>query len=324
MDKNALKELEETIIRDYGNTAGIVVCKNGETVYEHYFGGYAPNNALHVFSVTKSVFSLLLGIALDQGRIESADQKVLDFFPDYTPPQGEKTIQKITTENLLTMTAPYKYDNEPYEQFFISPDPVRDALNYLGGDKPIGRFNYAAIGGAHILSGILSKAIGRPILDFANEYLFGPMDIDVPRNIVLNSAAEHMAVMNSKAAKGWAVDAQGLNTAGWGLFLTPADMAKIGQLCLNRGAWQGRQLVSARWLDTCTAPHSRWDEMGLDYGYLWWIIDKDSFAAMGDGGNVIYVNKKKRLAVSVAAAFAAEPKDRIELIKTRIEPLFAD
>ena len=322
MKQKKIEELEKTINNQYGNIVGIIVQKNGIKLYENYFHGYTADNAIHVCSVTKSVFSALLGIAIDKGHIKNTEQKVLDFFPDYTVMEGEKTIQSITIKNLLTMTAPYKYKTEPFEAFFASRNPIQDALNFLGGDGPVGEFNYSAIGGTHILSGILVSATGQSVLDFAKENLFSPLGIQGMHNVVLHNKEEHIAVMNDKNSSGWVVDPQGINTASWGLFLTPADMTKIGQLYLNGGMWDGKQIVPAWWVEECTTQHSRWGK--LSYGYLWWIIDNKEhiYAALGDGGNVIYVNAKKRLVVSIASLLMPDVKDRIKLIREYIEPMF--
>lgn len=322
MNQIRINEIETAINRDYGNIAGMIVQKNGTKVYEKYFNGYTADNAVHVYSVTKSVLSALIGIAIDQGYIGSLDQKVLAFFPDYQVKDGEKTIQKITLKHLMTMTAPYKYETEPYELFFTSQNPIQDALDLLGGNGIIGEFNYSAIGGTHILAGILARATGQSILDFAEKYLFAPMGITVPHNLLLRSEEEHMRVMNDKTTRGWVVDPQGINTGSWGLFLTPEDMAKIGQLHLDGGRWLGKQLVSAAWIAESTKEHRRWDK--LLYGYLWWIIDDQahSFAALGDGGNVIYVNNKNNMVIAIASLLVPDARDCIELIKTTIEPAF--
>lgn len=323
MDHNKLVKLELMINQDYPNIAGISVQKNGGNVYENHFHGYTAANSFHVFSVTKSIFSILIGIAIDQRHIKDTSQPVLDFFPDYKPLDGEKTLQKITIRHLLTMTAPYKYQTEPYEMFFASPNPIRDALDLLGGEGPVGNFHYSAIGGTHILAGILANATGSPVLDYAAEYLFNPLGIHVPHNIILHDKEEHIATMNDKNTKGWVVDPQGINTASWGLFLTPSEMAKIGQLYLNGGLWDGKQIVSAGWIEESTREHSRCPQpIGLSYGYLWWLIDKDSYAAMGDGGNAIYVNTKNKLVIALAAVFLPDVKDSISLIKEYIEPIF--
>lgn len=322
MNQIRINAIETVINRDYGNIAGMIVQKNGIKVYEKYFNGYTADNAVHVCSVTKSVLSALIGIAIDQGYIGSLDQKVLAFFPDYKVKDDEKTIQEITLKHLMTMTAPYKYKTEPYELFFTSQNPIADALDLLGGNGIIGEFNYSAIGGTHILAGILAQVTGQSILDFAEKHLFGPMGIRVPYNLLLRSEKEHMAVMNDKNTSGWVVDPQGINTGSWGLFLTPEDMVKIGQLYLDGGRWQGKQLIPAAWIAESTKEHSRWDK--LLYGYLWWIIDDQvhSVAALGDGGNVIYINNKNNMVIAIASLLMPEARDRIELIKTTIEPAF--
>lgn len=323
MNQDKIKELDKMINKDYSNITGLVIQKNGTKIYEKYFNEYTIDNAVHVYSVTKSVVSTLIGIAIDEGNIKSVDQKVLDFFPYYSVNAGEKTLQEITIKNLLTMTAPYKYKTEPYEKFFTSLNPIEDALDLLGGEGSIGEFNYSAIGGTHILSGILAKATERSILDFATEKLFSPLGIKVPHNIVVRNKEEHFAVMNDKNTSGWAVDPQGLNTASWGLFLTPVEMAKIGQLYLNNGIWNDKQIVSAQWISESTREHSRCVPWGnLAYGYLWWLIDGESYAAMGDGGNIIYVNTRNQMVISIASLFIPEAKDRIEFIKGFIEPSF--
>ncbi len=324
MNQENIKELENAINSDYSNIAGIIVQKNGRKLYENYFNGYTAENALHVYSVTKSIFSVLIGIAIDKGHLKSVDQKVLDFFPDYTVKTGEKTIQSVTIKNLLTMTAPYKYKFEPYEEYFASENWVKAALDLLGGEGPTGEFLYTPIIGTHILSGILVKATGQPVLDFAAENLFSPLGINVPHNVVLRDKEEHITFAQGKNNSGWVVDPQGINTASWGLNLTPVDMAKIGQLYLNGGIWAGKQILSAGWIAESTKVHSRWDK--LSYGYLWWIINDNehAYAAMGDGGNVIYVNTKKQMVISIASLFMPEAKDRIELILERIEPIFED
>lgn len=96
----------------------------------------------------------------------------------------------------------------------------------------------------------------------------------------------------------------------------------MGQLYRDGGRWQGKQLVSAAWIAESTKEHSRWDK--LLYGYLWWIIDDqaDSFAALGDGGNVIYINNKNNMVIAIASLLMPDARDRIELIKTKIEPVF--
>ncbi|SHH62473.1 serine hydrolase domain-containing protein [Clostridium intestinale] len=322
MNQRKKIEFERIISNNYNNIAGIVVQKNGKLLYENYFNKYTASNSVHIASVTKSIFSALIGIALEKKHIKSLEQKVLDFFPYYKILEGEKAIQNITIRHMLTMTAPYKYKKEPYEKFFESDNWIEAALDLLGGKEPSQEFTYSAIIGTHILSGILVKATGKSVFDFAKENLFTPLEINVKQNITLATKEEYMAFLQDKNISGWATDPQGINTAAWGLTLTPMDMAKIGQLYLDKGLWNGSEIVPKWWVDESTIKHSTWDK--LSYGYLWWIIDNNEhiYAAIGDGGNVIYINEKKKLVISIASLPMEKAKDRIKLIREYIEPLF--
>lgn len=322
MDQIKIEELEQKIKSEYGNTTGIVIIKDGIVSYEKYFKGCTANSRVHVYSVTKSVISILIGIALDKGYIKNVEKKVLDYFPEYKVKRGETKIQNITLRDMLTMTAPYKYRFfAPYIKYFTSSDWVKFSLDLLGGHGKIGIFRYAPLIGPDILSGILVRATGQSVLDFAVKNLFEPIGIKVENNLLFQSKEEQMAFNRSTDISGWVTDPMGIHAAGWGLTLTPMDMAKIGQLYLNGGMWEGKQIISSKWIEDSTIEHSRWKKENLPYGYLWW-VNEDGYAAMGDGGNTIYVNTKKKLVISIAALFVPKARDRIELIKEYIEPVF--
>lgn len=319
-------KMERIISSSYKNMGGIIVQKKGKIVYENYFNDCCADTTFHVFSVTKSIISMLIGIAINKGYIESVEQKVLEFFPDYTVKKGEETIQSVTLKDMLTMTAPYRYKSEPYKEYFSSDSWVKAALDLLGGKGKIGEFRYAPVIGPDILSGILTKATGQSVLEFASEYLFTPLGIHVDNNIIFHNEEEQLAFYTAKNVKGWVADPTGINTAGWGLNLTTMDMAKIGQLYLDDGMWEGKQIVSSHWIEESTREQSRCNQWKLSYGYLWWIIDEKerAYAAMGDGGNVIYVNEEKEMVVSIASLFVPHAKDRIKLIRAYIEPVFEE
>jgi CubicO group peptidase (beta-lactamase class C family) len=312
------------INHDYRNITGIVVRKDGKIQYENYFNECTAASRIHVYSVTKSIISILIGIAIDKGYIKSVDQKVLDFFPDYVVKKREKTIQNITVKNLLTMTAPYKYMLAPYIKYFTSDDCVKFTLDLLGGRGQMGKFRYTPLIGPDILSGILIKATGQSVFDFATANLFSPLGITVESNVTFHSKEEQFAFNKATNISGWVTDGKGVNTGGWGLTLSPIDLAKIGQLYLDGGTWNGEQIVSAKWIDDSTKEHSRWEKLNLSYGYLWWVENGNGYAAMGDGGNVIYVNSKKKLVVSITSLFVPKVKDRLAFIKGHIEPIFED
>lgn len=322
MAQMTIEGLERKISSEYGNTTGVIILKNGIVSYEKYFKGCTADSCVHVYSVTKSVVSVLIGIAVDKGYIKNIEEKVLNFFPEYKVRKRETTIQNITLRDMLTMTAPYRYRFfAPYVKYFTSSNWVKFSLDLLGGHGKIGAFRYAPLIGPDILSGILVKATGQSVLDFAIENLFTPLGIKVENSLSFQNKEEQMAFNQSTDISGWVIDSTGIHTAGWGLTLTPMDMARIGQLYLNGGIWENKQIVSAKWIKDSTMEHSRWKKRNLSYGYLWW-VNEDGYAAMGDGGNIIYVNTKKKLVISIAALFVPKAGDRIELIKKYVEPIF--
>lgn len=325
MNQGKIAEMEATVAADYSNMAGMVIMKEGKAVYEKYFCGCTEADRIHVFSVTKSILSILIGIALDKGYIHSVDQKVLEFYPEYTLKKGEKTIQNVTIKDMLTMTAPYKYKSNPYTKYFTSMDWVKFSLDVLGGKGHIGEFRYAPIVGPDILSGILERAAGQSVFEFAKEYLFAPLGITVEKTVTFHSKEEQMAFYKATDISCWVAGPTGVNTAGWGLTLSPMDMAKIGQLFLNGGVWNGNRIVSEKWVSDSTSEQSRWKQRNLPYGYLWWIDEQDNgYAAMGDGGNIIYVSPDKNMVVASTSLFYPRAKDRIEFIKKYVEPIFEE
>lgn len=320
------EELHNYISATQENICQIAALKNGIVLINDIWHNYKTTDTVHVMSATKSVVSLLIGIALDKGLIKSIDQPVLDFFPDYNIKRGEKTIQQVTIKHLLTMTAPYKYKSEPWTKVCSSADWTVAALDLLGGRAGLtGQFKYSTLG-IHILTGIIAKTSGLSTVDFANRYLFAPLGIEPRTNYFANTAEEHKAFTLSKKPHGnvWFVDPQGVGAAGYGLCMSAVEMSKIGQMCLNDGMYKDKRVISSEWIAESTQPHTRCDG-GYDmlYGYLWWIIDekKHIYAAIGNSGNVIYVNTEKAIVVAVTGYFKPTVFDRIDFIREQIEPL---
>lgn len=322
MNKEQLHTLVE---KQEKNICQIAAYKDGREVYSDTWNGFKEKDACHVMSVTKSVVSLLIGIAVDQGLIKSVEQPVLDFFPEYKVKRGEKTIGQVTLKHLLTMTAPYKYRFEPWSKVCTSDDWTIAALDLLGGRKGItGEFKYSTLG-IHILSGIIAKTSGMATVDFANKYLFEPLGIEHHTNYLAKDEKEHKEFTVSKLPREhvWFCDPQGVGTAGYGLCFSAKDMAKIGMVYLNKGEFNGQRIVSSAWIKESTTPYYQCDKKFacMSYGYLWWIVDKEKniFAAIGDGGNVIYVNPNKNIVIAVASTFKPRIFDRVEFIQKNIE-----
>ena len=327
MNKEELHRLISDSTGNESNICQICALKDGKTVYEDCWHGYQTAEAVNVMSVTKSVMALLTGIAIDQGRIRSTEQKVLDFFPGYTVKRGEKTIHAVTLRHLLTMTAPYKYRSEPWTKVCTSDDWTAAALDLLGGRSGItGEFKYSTLG-IQILSGVIENASGMKCIEFANKYLFAPLEI--PEHVIHGASSKEDQfdyLMNKRTRRNeWYSDPKDTVTAGWGLCLSASDLAKIGQLVLNAGIYEGQQVISERYLREMTAPYLKLGERfgSMRYGYLWYQPHEDRpvFAAIGDGGNVIYANDEEGVSVGLTGTFKPRIFDRIDFIEKHVLPL---
>ncbi len=172
--------------------------QNGKTIINDTWNDYKADDTVHTMSVTKSIVSLLVGIAIEQGLIGSIDDYVLDYFPNYKIKRGEKTIQKVTLKNLLTMTAPYKYKSEPWSKICVQEDWSIAALDFLGGRSGItGEFQYSTLG-IHILTGIIATVSKMTTVDFANKFLFEPLTITPTKNICCSRCRSTQGFYNRK------------------------------------------------------------------------------------------------------------------------------
>ena len=320
------KDFDAYVREKEPNICQICVWKDGREIFSEEWNGYKRTDCTHIMSATKSIVSLLVGIAIDRKMIRSTEEKVISYFPDYTVKRGEKTIFDVTIRHLLTMRAPYKGKGDPWSKVCSSENWTYASLDFLGGKKGItDEFDYRTVC-LHILSGILYRASGMKTVDFANQYLFAPLGIPAHQNFYAKDAEEHKQFTISKSPKEniWFADPEGLGTPGYGLCMSAANMAKIGQLCLNNGIWEGQRIISEKWLAEMTRPRtfeSRYFR-GMQYGYLWWIIhpERNIFAAIGNSGNVIYVDPGKKIAAAVSSYFKPTVFDRVDFIEDILLP----
>ena len=311
------------------NIRQIVVYKDNSLVFEEYRGGFTKEDTMNVMSVTKAITSLLVGIAIDKGYIKSVNDYVMDYFKNiYIPKRGEKTIYDVTIKHLLTMTAPYKGKSEPWKKVCTSNDWTLSILDHLGGKAGItNEFRYHTLG-AQILLGIIRQASGMNILEFANENLFKPLGIEprVNANCISKEDQFNYLMNRDPHGKVWFMDPTNMPTAGWGLSLSAYEMAQIGLLVLNNGISNKKRIISENYLNEMLKSYvSLGERFGhQDYGYLWWLPHRTSnvVCAIGDGGNIIYVNKTHNIVVSITGYFKPLIFDRVEYIeKNIVEPL---
>ena len=317
------------ILRNYSskndkNICQIVAYKDGKKVLEAYKNGFSRDDTMHVMSVTKSVTSILIGIAIDLGYIKSVDDYVTDYYKDYTPKRGEKTIYEVRIKHLLTMTAPYKGKSEPWKKVCTSDDWTIAALDILGGPKGItNEFRYHTLG-VQILMGIIERTTKMNGLDFANKYLFSPLGIDCRVSAECYTKEDQFNYVMNRSNHGtvWFLAPKNSPPAGWGLSISAIDMAKIGLMVLNKGVYNNKRIISEKWIEEMSISRLSLNEtMGnQDYGYLWWFPHRTTniIAAQGDGGNIIYIDKDKNIVVAITAYLKPNVFDRVKFIEENI------
>lgn len=326
MTKEQLHELVEEGKGNLSNVCQIYVMRGSEVLYDDCFSGFRTTDAANVNSVTKGVLGLLTGIALDKGYIKNTEQKVLGFFPDYEVKRGEKTIQEVTLKHLLTMTAPYKFRSEPWKKVCTSLDWTKAALDLLGGKKGItGEFRYTTLG-IQIMVGVIEAATGMTCLDFANEYLFSPLGIPKHEFHGDGSKEDQFNFLMNKSPRRseWYQEPAGSVTGGWGLTLSARDMAKLGQLVIGKGSFEGRRVFSEKALSEVLGPYIKLGKMfgNMSYGYLWYkpYDEKEVYAAIGDGGNIIYADIESGISVGMTGTFKPRIFDRVQFIEEKLIP----
>ena len=282
--------IDGTLDGTYVNIHSVLIVRHGVLVLDEYFpgrdydGSYTvwDRDILHTLqSVTKSYNSALVGIAIDQGRIESVDDKISTYLPEYADIFEGSERDSIRIEHLLAMTAGLYWDEWTYPNDDIrntnvamarSPDPVRYALELPVLAPPGTTFRYNS-GMAITLGRIVHNATGLEPDEFAEQYLFGPLGI-----------TDYY----------WYRCSDGTVHTGGGLWLRPRDMAKFGLLFLNGGRWGDEQVVSEAWVNESVQPHAQ--APGVRYGYQWWLDAYrfsgqriDGYSARGRGGQYIFV-----------------------------------
>jgi CubicO group peptidase (beta-lactamase class C family) len=255
----------------------LLIVRNGKLVGEAYCRDKNERDMFHnIQSATKSITSVLVGIAIDKGLIETVDQTVYHFIPEYFDNDMRK--REITLRHVLTMQTGLDFDNDVHTvELFNS---TGSSLEYVL-HKPLvfspGTDWYYGDGNPQLVSGVIQQVAGMSEEEFAAENLFAPLGI---------------------TSYQWEKHADGLTFGAFGLWLTPRDMAKIGKLMVQNGAWNGEQIVSAEWLAESTKVQTPYQT----YGYYWYPWEaQGAFYAEGHGGQLIYVVPDEQIVVVITA-----------------------
>ena len=311
----ALLDSAFALAQQQPNLTSLVVARDGAIERQAYFAGGGPDTPQDVRSVTKSVVSLLTGIALERGYLRSLDQNLGELLGPLAPSDPAKAA--ITLRHLLTMTSGLGGDElaDPslYNQWAAAPDQLAYVWDLPLIASPGTQFNYYSPT-YYVLSRILTRTAGQTTSDFAREALFIPLGIAPPQ---------------------WETDDQGFVNGGAGLRLTPMDMVALGNLVLTSGRAGGNQVVSASWVQAATGRKIATNALSFasGYGYGWWTgqsAGTDYVFATGYGGQFIVVVPQKRLVVTAAmrwsgvgtATASAQWQAIMDLIMRRIMPAY--
>ena len=285
----------------YPGVHSVLLYQGGKLVMEEYFYGYDADRQQQLRSATKSVVSALAGIAIDRGDL-TLDAKALDILKlaKFANPDPRKA--KITVEDFLTMSSLLECDDENSfsrgneERMYLVEDWVKFALDLpirgfpdwvpKPAASPHGRsFSYCTAG-VVTLGALLERAAQKPLPDFAREVLFDPIGVE---------------------KTGWQFTPLGTAMTGGGLQLSTRDLARLGQLYLDGGAWNGKKVLPKAWVAESIRPHAQVDEQ-TEYGYLWWLRTfetggkkRAAFLMQGAGGNKVAVFPDLQMVVVVTA-----------------------
>jgi CubicO group peptidase (beta-lactamase class C family) len=281
IDSQKLLDMLDAVERQDLAMHSLLVIRHGYIVSETYFTPYTQDTKHELYSCTKSFIATLIGIALDQEYIKSTDEKVLTFFPEQSFENLDAAKQEMTLANLLSMTSGLDWHEQDstYIAMYQSRDWVKYVLDEPMKTQPGREFNYCS-GCSHVLSAVIKNTNRSRTSDFAAKNLFEPLGISKPD---------------------WEIDATGIALGGWGIQMTPREMAKLGYLYLHQGTWDGQQIVSKSWIETATRKQITADN-ALDYGYQWWIAPSlEGYTALGRYGQTIFVIPRLDLIVVTTA-----------------------
>ncbi|MEX0721814.1 MAG: serine hydrolase [Balneolaceae bacterium] len=271
IEEEEARQFEKLVsnFREIGTVNSIVIRKQDGELIEKYFDWMNADRATNIKSASKSILSLLIGIAIDKSYLAGVDQTLEPFFPEYFKANPDSEKAAITIKDLLTMRSGLRTTSfHHYGKWVSSDDWVTYALDrplvQKSGDKMV-----YSTGSSHLLSVILTKATGMNTKEFAEKHLFKPMDIE------LNN---------------WIRDPQGYYLGGNDMVLKPEDMIKIGRMVMDFGNYNGKQLVSKEWIEESLKAYTKSPASHYDYGYMWWrekVADYEIEFAWGYAGQYI-------------------------------------
>lgn len=287
-----VKLIKNILAGKFPNTHSVLLVKNGKLILEEYFYENNRDDLHYLASATKSITSILIGISLDENMLKNIDQNVYELFQDYHGTEWIDKKYEITVRHLLSMTSGIEWDenraaSDPRHDYFAmrrGGDWIRYVFNKNLVAPPGQKFNYNG-GLSALLGEIIRRTSGLDAEKFSEKYLFDPLGISHYSWLKYNDGS--------------------INTGG-GLLLKSRDMVRIGQMMLNNGKYNGKQIVSEKWITESTKNHvfDKLHPLGTGYGYQWWLGETSingqtikTYFAQGRGGQCIFIVPKMKVTV---------------------------
>ncbi len=299
----AIRGFMEAADQEIHTLHSFMLVRHGHVIAEAWWKPEAADKPHVLWSLSKSFNSTAVGLAAEEGKL-SLEDPVLKFFPKETPADVSENLKAMRVRDLLTMSG--GHDTEP--KFNIANGPsVQEFLAHPVQHQPGTWFRYNTPG-SYMLSAIVTKATGKTVLEYLRPRLFEPLGIENPE---------------------WGVTGEGYNLGGYGLFVRTEDIAKFGQLYLQKGRWNGRQLLPAKWVEAATAkqvpnekaPSGRTSDWQQGYGFQFWRCQHNAYRGDGRDGQICLVMPEQDAVLAITAQ-TGQMQAELDLVWSKLLPAF--
>lgn len=300
----SVREFLEAADKEINTLHSFMLVRHGKVIAEAWWKPEAPEKNHILWSLSKSFTSTAIGLAIEEGKL-TLDDPVLKFFPDEAPAELSGNLKAMRVRDLLSMSG--GHDKEPKWELGGSGPSVKAFLAHPVVHKPGTHFQYNTPG-TYMLSAILTKATGQTVLEYLKPRLFQPLGIENPE---------------------WGSTPEGYSLGGYGLFIRTEDIAKFGQLYLQKGKWEGKQLLPEKWVEIATAkqvdnskaPSARSDDWQQGYGFQFWRCQHNAYRGDGRAGQICLVMPEHDAVVAITAE-TSQMQLELDLVYKHLLPAF--
>lgn len=301
VSSKGIREFIEAADERVDSMHSFMLVRHGKVIAEAWWEPEAAEKPHVLWSLSKSFTSTAVGFAIEEGKL-SIDDPVLKFFPEDAPEEPSENLKGMRVRDLLTMTA----GHEKEVNWRQAPNWMKAFLDHPVPHKPGTHFVYNTPA-TYMLSAIVQKVTGETVLDYLTPRLFEPLGIEKPK---------------------WEISPQGISIGGYGLYLKTEDIAKFGQLYLQKGEWNGKQLIPAEWVEEATAnqvPTGRDSETdwGQGYGYQFWRSRHGAYRGDGKDGQFCIVLPDLDAVIAITAN-SKNMQEQLNVVWEKLLPAFGE